>query len=193
MRESTELKETILREAEELFMAHGYAGTSIKQIATASGCTTAALYYYFPEGKTQILREVVQCSFPAETVSMAIEAGRSATTLGEWLRVFGRAAMLSILEMQRRISWIVLESHQLGSTELVALDQHALSVNQTIAKEITRFVSDETKAQQLAWLLMCAVFGYGQLFLSRGTQQVTGLDIDTFVETLAWTIGKAAD
>jgi AcrR family transcriptional regulator len=29
MRDSTDLKETILRETEELFVAHGYAGTSI--------------------------------------------------------------------------------------------------------------------------------------------------------------------
>jgi AcrR family transcriptional regulator len=192
MRESTELKETILHEAEELFMAHGFAGTSIKQIATASGCTTAALYYYFPDGKTQILREVVQCSFSAKT-TMIVEAGRKAKDLGEWLRAFGHAAMLSILEMQRRILWIQLEMHQLSSAELAVLQQQALLVNQTVAKEIMRFVGDETKAKRLAWLVMCAVFGYGQLFGDRERQQVPGFDIDTFVDVLVSTIGKAAD
>ena len=80
MRDSTDLKETILREAQELFAAHGYAGTSIKQIAGASGCTTAALYYYFADGKSQILREVVRSSFSPQLTTV-IQAGRDATSL----------------------------------------------------------------------------------------------------------------
>jgi len=52
MRETSELKETILNVAGELFAKNGYAATSIKQIAKAAGCTTAALYYYFEDGKT---------------------------------------------------------------------------------------------------------------------------------------------
>src|SRR4051794_29418505 len=116
MREGTDLKETILRETEGLFTAHGFAGTSIKQIAIASGCTTAALYYYFPQGKTQILREVVRCSFAQEFTAI-IEAGRAATSLDEWVRALGHAAIQSLHEIHRRQNWIDLEMHQLGADE----------------------------------------------------------------------------
>jgi AcrR family transcriptional regulator len=190
MRESTELKDTILRQAEDLFVEQGFAGTSIKQIATASGCTTAALYYYFPEGKAQLLREVVQCAASAKA-TMLVEAGQKATSLAEWLRAFGHAAMQSILEMQRRNHWILLELHQLGSTELTTLEQHGLMVNQLITKQISRFVSDPAEATRLAWLLMCAVFGYGQLFANRDIQQIADFDTEAFVETLVATLGQA--
>jgi AcrR family transcriptional regulator len=191
MRESTDLKDTILREAEELFTVHGFAGTSIKQIATASGCTTAALYYYFPEGKSHLLREVVQCAF-SDKANMVAEAGQNATTLTEWLRLFGRAALQSVLEMQRRNSWIDLAMNELSSAEHATLKQHGLLVNQTIAKQISRFVDDDTKATQLAWMIMCAVFGYGQLFLRREMQQVADFDIGVFIETLVSMIGESS-
>jgi AcrR family transcriptional regulator len=188
MRESTELKETILREAEDLFSAQGFAGTSIKQIATASGCTTAALYYYFPEGKAQLLREVVHCAFAAKT-NMVAEAGHNAASLGEWLRAFGNAAMQSLIEMQRRKSWLELEMHQLGASEHAALQQHSLAMQRSIAKEIARFTGDQAQANRLAWMLLCAVFGYGRLFLSRGPQQVAEFDTAAFVETIVATVG----
>lgn len=188
MRESTDLKETILREAEDLFSAQGFAGTSIKQIATASGCTTAALYYYFPEGKTQLLREVVHCAFASKT-NMVVEAGQNAASLREWLRAFGNAAVQSLLEMQRRKSWLELEMHQLGAREHAALRQHSLAMQRSVAKEIARFIDDPGQANKLAWILLCAVFGYGQLFLSHGLQEAADFDMAAFVETIVATVG----
>lgn len=188
MREGTDLKETLLREAEELFITQGFAGTSIKQIAAAAGCTTAALYYYFPEGKAQLLREVVQCSFSAKRMKLA-EVGQDATSLADWLRSFGRAALQSLGDIQRRNSWLDQEMHQLGPAELAALHEHGQLIHQALIKQIGRFVPDRSRADRLARLLMCAVFGYGQLFLSRGMHQPADFDVDAFVETLAETIG----
>src|SRR6266545_3124577 len=182
MRESTDLKETILREAEELFIAHGYAGTSIKQVAAASGCTSAALYYYFPEGKAQILREVVRCTF-SEKFTTLIRAGRDATTLSEWVRAFGRAAIQAMHDLHRRRNWIELEMHQLGADEQAVVHQQVLELHQAIATEIARFVEDETTANKLAWILLCAFSGYAQLFHSRGLERVSEFEPASFVET----------
>jgi len=192
MRESTELKETILHEAEELFMAHGYAGTSIKQIAGASGCTTAALYYYFPEGKTQLLREVVRCSF-SQKFTAIIEAGRDATSLGEWVRAFGHAAIQMLHDLHRRSSWIEPEKHHLGAEEQGVIHQQILELHQSITMEFTRFMTDETAASKLAWMLLCAFGGYGEVFHGRSLEQVSNFDSAAFVETTAWIFGKAGD
>ena len=59
MAEERGLAERILREAGDLFRQQGYAATSIKQIASAAGCTTAALYTYYEGGKAHVLREVI--------------------------------------------------------------------------------------------------------------------------------------
>jgi AcrR family transcriptional regulator len=192
MRETTDLKETILRETTDLFAAHGYAGTSIKQIAAASGCTTAALYYYFPEGKAHILREVVRCTF-SEKFTTIIEAGRDATSLGEWVRTFGQIAFQSLHDIQRRQSWIELEMHQLGADEQAILHQQMLDLHQAIMIEIGRFVADESTANKLAWTLTCAFIGYGQIFRSRELNRVLEFTPASFVETLAWIFGKATD
>jgi AcrR family transcriptional regulator len=48
----------LLRHAEELFLAHGFEGVSIRQITEASGANVAAVNYHF-SGKTNLYREVL--------------------------------------------------------------------------------------------------------------------------------------
>jgi AcrR family transcriptional regulator len=192
MRDGNDLKETILRRANELFEAQGYAGTSIKQIAGASGCTSAALYYYFAEGKAQILREVVHSTFSQKFTAL-LQAGQDAASLGEWVRTFGNAAIQSLHGIQRSQTWIELELHQLGADEQAAIRQQMLDLHRAITIEIARFVGDTAMADKLAWILPCLFVGYGQMFLSRKLDQVAEFDPATFVETVAALIGKAAE
>lgn len=51
------MRERILRVAAEHFVAHGYEGTSMREIAADCGITKAALYYHF-DGKSELLTEV---------------------------------------------------------------------------------------------------------------------------------------
>lgn len=57
--ESRGLRERIIQTATELFADQGYAGTTVRQLVTASGCTKPALYYYF-DNKETLFRHVVQ-------------------------------------------------------------------------------------------------------------------------------------
>jgi AcrR family transcriptional regulator len=52
------MRERILGEALGLFLTHGYAGASLREIATALGTTKAAVYYHFP-AKQDILTALV--------------------------------------------------------------------------------------------------------------------------------------
>jgi AcrR family transcriptional regulator len=52
-------RERILDAARALFAEHGYAGTSVRDIADALGVTKAALYYHFA-GKADILLALVE-------------------------------------------------------------------------------------------------------------------------------------
>jgi len=53
-------KEEILSRAAGLFSERGYHATRMEEIAEACGLTKAALYYHFPEGKSQIFLELVR-------------------------------------------------------------------------------------------------------------------------------------
>jgi AcrR family transcriptional regulator len=56
---AVDTRSRILAAARELFAEHGYAGTSMRDLAEALGMTKAALYYHFP-GKAQILLALVE-------------------------------------------------------------------------------------------------------------------------------------
>lgn len=52
------MRDRIIAEATDLFVARGYDGVSIRDIAAACGITSAALYYHF-SGKPDLLRTVI--------------------------------------------------------------------------------------------------------------------------------------
>jgi AcrR family transcriptional regulator len=55
-----ETRERILEVAERLFLARGFKGVSMKDIADEVQVTTAALYYHFPDGKQELFLSMVQ-------------------------------------------------------------------------------------------------------------------------------------
>src|SRR5262249_54965355 len=63
-------RDQILAIARRLFVRHGYAGTSIVDLARELGTTTAALYYHFPS-KADILAELL--AGPLEAFSCIAE------------------------------------------------------------------------------------------------------------------------
>ena len=57
-RHSKDTRALLLKHAEELFLAHGFEGVSIRQITEASGANVASVNYHF-NGKTNLYREVL--------------------------------------------------------------------------------------------------------------------------------------
>ena len=57
-------RELIINEAAKLFMTQGYTATGVRQIAEAAGCTEAALYYHFRDGKRALFQTVLEENFP---------------------------------------------------------------------------------------------------------------------------------
>src|SRR5258706_12854866 len=60
MERDQETRRRILTAAEQLFLARGFKGVSMKDIADEVDVTTAALYYYFPEGKQELFLSMIQ-------------------------------------------------------------------------------------------------------------------------------------
>ena len=55
-----ETRQQILEAARELFLARGYKGVSMKEVAEEVQVTSAALYYHFPRGKQELFFSIVQ-------------------------------------------------------------------------------------------------------------------------------------
>lgn len=55
-----ETRQQILEAARELFLARGYNGVSMKEVAEEVQVTSAALYYHFPGGKQDLFFSIVQ-------------------------------------------------------------------------------------------------------------------------------------
>ena len=55
-----ETRQQILEVARELFLARGYKGVSMKEVAEEVQVTSAALYYHFPGGKQDLFFSIIQ-------------------------------------------------------------------------------------------------------------------------------------
>src|SRR5579884_1901929 len=55
-----ETRQQILEAARELFLARGYKGVSMKEVAEEVQVTSAALYYHFPGGKQDLFFSIIQ-------------------------------------------------------------------------------------------------------------------------------------
>jgi len=61
--ELTEAKQRVLDAAEDLFMEHGYAALTLRDLADRLDMRQASLYYHFPDGKEQLYVEMAQRAF----------------------------------------------------------------------------------------------------------------------------------
>ena len=171
MRETPGLKETILTVASDLFAKHGFAATSIKQIAKAAGCTTAALYYYFEDGKAHILREVVR-SYSIDVLS-AVDKEGEFDDLSSYLEHLAQRIGQIMPDVRKRLSWLVLEMHNLPAEERGQVLDQFTGLQRAIRARLEQY-KDGKGANTLAWIIVCAFLGYGQLFQTMGLKDPSG-------------------
>jgi AcrR family transcriptional regulator len=158
MPERTNRRDLIVRTAAQLFEQNGYQATSTRQIAEAVGCTEAALYYHFREGKHELLETVIRSQFPEMETMLARCAG--ATSLKEVLMRFSEG----MAERPLKMRWVLGTLPYLGIEERAAVLDHFAVLRKGLAEVFAPFVADQTLAARLAWLIMCLGVGYQQLF-----------------------------
>jgi AcrR family transcriptional regulator len=188
MAAKTDLRDDIIRVAGELFMKQSYAATSIKQIASAAGCTTAALYYYFKDGKEGILRHVIETAMP-DLVGY-LESLHDSPSLHDLVLRLGLALEQSGEDMLHRTRWLMVEFPNLGEKERARLHQGLLHFQRRLADLIEPFVSSRDGAEMIAWVLYSALFGYGQLFVTLDLQSAAEPLNERFVYALAAMVGR---
>src|SRR5947199_9530180 len=99
-----ETRRQILTKAAELFLAKGYKGVSMKEIAEAVQVTAAALYYHFPKGKEDLFTKMIQTLFLEEGIAGIDQTLGTMSDLREGLNVL--TTSLLTLPLDERLSML---------------------------------------------------------------------------------------
>lgn len=100
----------ILTAAKELFLAKGYKGVSMKEIADAVQVTSAALYYHFPKGKEDLFTKMIQTLFVEEGAARIDQVLASARNLRECLELL--TAFLPTLPIDERFTMLLRDARE---------------------------------------------------------------------------------
>jgi AcrR family transcriptional regulator len=182
-------RDLIVQTASDLFMSQGYENTSVRQIAEATSMTESALYYHFKDGKRGLLQAVIECQMP-DLVGI-VELCSHASSLREMLRTFGEIMGKLGPAKVHKLRWLMREFQHLSQEERAHLHSKYIRLQQGIAAQMDTFLHDPEKSRCLAWMLICATFGYGQLFWSLELKESVDFPFLELIETLAETMGSA--
>jgi AcrR family transcriptional regulator len=100
----------ILSRASELFLAKGYRGVSMKEIAEAVRVTPAALYYHFPKGKEALFTTMIQTVFVDDGLAGVERVVDTAPGLRERLTLL--SAALLALPLDERLSTLLRDARE---------------------------------------------------------------------------------
>src|SRR5258708_2086993 len=100
----------ILTKAAELFLAKGYKGVSMKELAAAVEVTSAALYYHFPKGKEDLFTKMIQTVFVDEGVAGLDQTLAATQDVRERLTLLTSALLK--LPLDERLSTLVRDARE---------------------------------------------------------------------------------
>jgi AcrR family transcriptional regulator len=183
MTEKTNRRDLIVETAGQLFIEQGYEATSVRQIAEASGVTEAALYYHFKDGKRGLLQAVVECQMP--DLFSVLELCHNASSLQDLIHKFitqmGKIGPSKIGKMR----WMISEFPNLSDAERAMFHYKHSAMRTRFTELIQQFVPDPQLADHITVTVICATFGYGQLFWSLDLKSISDFRGDDLAEILS--------
>jgi AcrR family transcriptional regulator len=105
-----ETRRQILTKAAELFLAKGYKGVSMKELAEAVQVTSAALYYHFPKGKEELFTTMIQTVFVDEGVAGIDQTLAATQDVRERLMLL--TSVLLSLPLDERLSLLLRDARE---------------------------------------------------------------------------------
>ena len=105
-----ETRRQILTKAAELFLAKGYKGVSMKELAKAVEVTSAALYYHFPKGKEDLFTTMIQTVFVDEGMARIDQTLATTQDIRERLTLL--TSTLLMLPLDERLSMLLRDARE---------------------------------------------------------------------------------
>ena len=123
-------KELILSEAEKLFAEKGYYGLGLSELLNRCGIPKGSFYYYFPDGKIQLIQEVLEYSYQ-----------RMRTRIAEWM-MDEPTALSAFSRMADRLSRGVVEKRMLASMLLSMIAIESVYLDPQVNETCQRLYAD---------------------------------------------------
>ncbi len=184
-------RERFLTATAKLLQARGYRGTSLNAILTESGAPRGSLYYHFPGGKEELVREATQrevqfiseylatafreCTVPAEAVRAYVEGARDHTRTGGFL-------------LGCPVASLVLDSPEASSSIRDICEEALEEWHRLLRDGIAAGGVPIARADSLATLVLTSV--EGALIVARSQRDTQPLD--TVAEELASAVSAAS-
>ena len=136
-------REELIEVAIELFAAHGYAGTSIRDIANATGHSVSNVYHYFKnkEALWLAILEHSSSGIPARLKSTALEPGEP---IERFTRVL-HAHLKQAVKYRREAKIFFIDEERLS--------HRGKKINQRVQREILDFYNEQLLALQEAGVI----------------------------------------
>lgn len=144
----------ILDVAEDLFVEHGVAAVTMRQLATAAGCSRATLYRYFP-GKAEVLAAYVERA----TADLATQIGSAAaahTDPGRRLLAAVTTAVAGVRGNPALAAWFTTESAGLAA-HLALLSPAIEQVTVDFLTELLPSATHDDLRDRARWLVRVMV------------------------------------
>jgi TetR/AcrR family transcriptional regulator len=186
MEPSSDTEKTILIAARKVFMAKGYHGARMQEIADEAGINKALLHYYFRSKEKlfqQILRETFSVFFP----SMLIFISNDSVTIDEKIAEFIRRYINLLSDNPFIPTFIISEMHQNPEGITNFIESTGLQVNEIGARFKAIMVKElnikENEAQHfIVNLISMCIFPFiGRPMLERILFNSNPNEFDSFI------------
>ncbi|HEU5427200.1 MAG TPA: TetR/AcrR family transcriptional regulator [Actinocrinis sp.] len=157
-------RDNVLRTALQLFLQHGYAGTSMKAIATELRISAPALYWYFPS-KEEIFASVLEMALADfwSAVKGSLTEEDPPGRLGQMVRAhvvwqLQQSDVARAFDVNAGMRQLLHELPQERAEMIVAMEREYITELRGILEEGRRrgqFVFDDVKLTGFAIITMC--------------------------------------
>lgn len=181
---TTIARRRMLETTADLLRSHGFHGTSLKEILERSGAPRGSLYYYFPQGKEQLVLEALLAEVRRVTEALAAVL-EAAASPAEGVRAYYGAAADELRQSGYRLGCpvapVILDALA-DSARLEAACREALAAwREILERSLERAGVAPPRAASLAVLAVSAL--EGALLLARAARDVA--PIETVAEEVA--------
>jgi len=145
----------LVEAAEETFATRGYTQAGLAEVATLAGVSKTLLYHYFPDGRPELYREVMD-RLVSQVLDSVREAARAPVPTGERLGRLVRALLGWFGEHPDAYRLLVLEPWGSGDTGVVA---QATAVRARLAGELNTLLAPAGAPLQVTMAAGAATLG----------------------------------
>ena len=171
-----ERKALLVAAAEETFAMRGYTSAGLAEVATLAGVSKTLLYHYFPDGRPELYREVME-RLVGEVVESVQVAVRAPTTTDRRLAALVAALLAYFEDRPDAYRLLILEPWGSGDPGIVA---QAIAVRARLAGELNGLLASAGQPLEVtmagsaaalgALLHVCELWMAGQLTAEQANE-----------------------